>query len=127
MTIKTSLSADQLIRYAVSYVFIIAGIIKFINPEMGTYFVNLGLPYPITVMYIVALVELVCGILILLNRSVSNASLPLIGIMIVAIILTKIPTLHTGFFQFAANARLDIVMLVLLFIIYKQQSRSIKL
>ncbi|WNS76593.1 DoxX family protein [Bacillus sp. DTU_2020_1000418_1_SI_GHA_SEK_038] len=118
MAIKISISTDQLIRYAVAYVFIIAGLIKFINPEMGTYFVNLGLPYPISVMYIVAIVELICGVLILLNRSVANATLPLIGIMIVAIILTKIPTLHAGFFQFAANARLDIVMLILLFILY---------
>ncbi|MEH7345706.1 DoxX family protein [Bacillus sp. JJ1532] len=125
MAIKTSISTDQLIRYAVAYVFIIAGIIKFINPEMGTYFVNLGLPYPISVMYIVAIVELICGVLILLNRSAANAALPLIGIMIVAIILTKIPTLHTGFFQFAANARLDIVMLILLFILYSQPTKRV--
>ncbi|MEH7122614.1 DoxX family protein [Bacillus sp. JJ1503] len=125
MAIKTSISTDQLIRYAVAYVFIIAGIIKLINPEMGTYFVNLGLPYPISVMYIVAIVELICGVLILLNRSVANATLPLIGIMIVAIILTKIPTLHTGFFQFAANARLDIVMLILLFILYSQPTKRV--
>ncbi|WP_281352611.1 DoxX family protein [Cytobacillus depressus] len=117
------MSTDQLIRYAVAYVFIVAGMIKFINPDMGTYFANLGLPYPIQVMYIIAVVELICGVFILLNRSVSNAAIPLIGIMVVAIMLTKIPTLHSGFIQFAANARLDIVMLVLLFILYKLPSR----
>ncbi len=97
---------------------------KMMNPEMGAYFVNLGLPYPIIVMYIVAITEFICGVFILLNRSVSNATIPLIGIMIFAIILTKIPTISSGFIQFAANARLDIVMLILLFILYRQPSRK---
>ncbi|QED46929.1 DoxX family protein [Cytobacillus dafuensis] len=121
---KTSITSINLIRYAVAYVFIVSSMMKMMNPEMGAYFVNLGLPYPIIVMYIVAITEFICGVFILLNRSVSNATIPLIGIMIFAIILTKIPTISSGFIQFAANARLDIVMLILLFILYRQPSRK---
>ncbi|MBS4192465.1 DoxX family protein [Bacillus sp. FJAT-49705] len=124
MVIKTSIISINLLRYAVAYVFIVSSMLKFFNPEMGAYFVNLGLPYPIIVMYIVAITEFICGAFILMNRSVSNATIPLIGILITAILLTKTPMISSGFIQFAANARLDIVMLILLFILYRQPSRK---
>jgi putative oxidoreductase len=68
---------------------------------------------------IIILLEIVCGILLLVNKAVKNAVVPLIGIMIAAILLTKVPLLHTGFLPFAFSARLDIVMLVLLVYLYK--------
>ncbi|MDZ5474086.1 hypothetical protein SM124_20390 [Bacillus sp. 31A1R] len=57
-----------------------------------------------------------------MDKEVKRATVPLIIIMIGAILLTKVPILHTGLVQFAFSARLDIVMLVLLFILYHRSS-----
>lgn len=122
MTINTSLSAINLIRYAVAYVFITSGVLKLISVELAQTFIRLGLPYPDLMLYVVAFLEIICGILIVMNRNVKNAVIPLIGIMIAAILLTKLPTIHTGILQFAFNVRLDIVMIVLLFILYKKSA-----
>ncbi|HYK73135.1 MAG TPA: DoxX family membrane protein [Pseudoneobacillus sp.] len=118
-----NVSAMNLLRYVVAYVFIISGIMKFVSTELGNHFIHLGLPYPLTVMYVVAIVELICGALILMNKRVKKAAMPLLVIMIAAFLLTKVPLLHTGFFTFAFNARLDVVMLLLLFILYKSHHR----
>jgi len=110
-------SAEKLVRYAVAYVFIVSALLAFISPDMEAYFISLGLP--IHLMYLVAVTELICGGLILLNKHVSTAAIPLMIIIVASIILTKLPTLNTGILQFAYNARLDIVMLILLYILYK--------
>lgn len=112
-------SSYTIIRYVVAYVFITSGIMKIVNEDLSTVFVNLRLPYPLMMMYIVALVELVAGVLIFANRSIKLVVIPLIGIMIAALILTKLPSFHSGFLHFAFNARLDIIMLVLLWMLYK--------
>lgn len=114
----------QFIRYVVAYVFIASGIMKIISVELGQYFLSLGLPYPIYFKYVVVILEIGCGIIILLNKRVKFATIPLIAIMIGAILLTKIPLLHTSFMEFAFQARLDIVMLVLLFILYNHYHRN---
>ncbi|WP_026584128.1 DoxX family protein [Bacillus sp. J33] len=114
-----SLLVMNLLRFSVSYVFIVSGFMKLISAEIGSAFVNLGLPYPELIMHVVAFLEIVCGVLILFNKSVKSAVIPLIGIMAAAILLTKIPVLKSGFMPFAFDARLDGVMLVLLFILYK--------
>jgi putative oxidoreductase len=116
--IKTYYSSSKLIRYVVAYVFITSGLMKLISEELAHSFINLGLPYPHILLNVVALLEIICGILLLANRSVKNASIPLLGIMIAALLLTKLPTINTGFLQFAFNARLDIVMILLLIILY---------
>ncbi|MBS4220156.1 DoxX family protein [Bacillus sp. FJAT-49711] len=113
------LTSHKLIRYAVAYVFIISGLMKLVNEDLGSTFINLGLPFPLYIMYAVAIIEIVCGILILANKMVHHAVIPLIGIMIAALLLTKVPSLNMGFMPFAFNARLDIVMLVLLWVLYK--------
>jgi putative oxidoreductase len=115
-----SISAMKLIRYAVGYVFIISGLMKLMNAGLAGYFMSLGLPYPQMTLYLVALAEIICGGLIILSYYVKHATIPLIVIMIVAILLTKVPILHKGFLAFAFEARLDIVMLVLLFILYNK-------
>lgn len=120
----TSLTSLKFIRYAVAYVFISSGVMKLISTELGNYFISLKLPYPLKFMLVIALIEIICGILILVNKGVKQAAIPLIGIMIAAILLTKVPSLHSGFVQFAFNARLDIVMLVLLFILFARQPKS---
>jgi len=120
---KTTLSTNNLIRLAVAYVFITSALMKLMSPEVANHFLGLGLPYPQQMLKLVIFLEMVCGILLLVNKSVKNAAVPLIGIMIVAILLTKVPLLHTGFLNFAFSARLDIVMLVLLVYLYKQYPR----
>lgn len=117
------MNAVNLIRYSVAYVFITSGLMKLLSEELANIFIGLGLPFPIYFMYLVALTEIICGGLILANKYVKKASMPLILIMIAAIILTKIPVLHAGLIEFAFNARLDIVMLTLLLILYKGSHR----
>jgi putative oxidoreductase len=92
---------------------------KIFSNQLANSFLGLGLPYPHLILNVVILLEILCGILILVNKSVKNAVIPLIGIMIAAILLTKVPMMQTDLLQFAFNARLDIVMLILLIILYK--------
>ncbi|WP_339161456.1 DoxX family protein [Siminovitchia sp. FSL H7-0308] len=107
-----------IVRYLVGYVFMTSGIMKFVNPELGETFISLNLPFPLQFMTAIAVIEIICGLLIILKKWVQQATFPLIGIMIGAIILTKFPVLNDSFMQFAFNARLDIVMLVLLAYLY---------
>lgn len=123
-TIYTSISTIKLLRYSVSYVFIISGLMKLVSADLQNYFLSLGLPYPHQVMYLVAFVELIGGVLILVNKAVKKATIPLMMIMIGAFLLTKVPVLHSGFMPFAFNARLDIIMLVLLFILYSRNNST---
>ncbi|WP_308160507.1 MULTISPECIES: DoxX family protein [unclassified Bacillus (in: firmicutes)] len=111
---------NKLIRITVAYVFITSALMKLMSTEVANHFLGLGLPYSHMMLKIIILLEIVCGILLLVNKAVKNAVVPLIGIMIAAILLTKVPLLHTGFLPFAFGARLDIVMLVLLVYLYKQ-------
>ncbi|QDP41990.1 DoxX family protein [Radiobacillus deserti] len=117
---KRAIASSNLIHYLVAYVFLASGIFKLISEDLGGVFVSLGLPYPLNTMFMVAIVEIACGICILLNRYVKIAVIALIVIMVVAILLTKVPVLHAGFFHFLFEARLDFVMLGLLFILFRQ-------
>lgn len=117
---NVSLKAGKLIRFAVAYVFITSGVMKLFSTELAQVFLGLGLPFPVVLLYITAFLEIICGFLILFNCSVKTAVIPLIGIMVAAILLTKIPMLHDGILPFAFKARLDFVMLVLLFILYSK-------
>ncbi len=118
MNMNYSLTTLRFIRYAVAYVFITSGVMKLFSVELAEVFIGLGLPFPDLLLHVTAFLEMICGILILLNRSVKHAVIPLIGIMIAAIFLTKLPLLNGGLLPFAFKARLDIVMLVLLFTLY---------
>ncbi|MEH7158460.1 DoxX family protein [Neobacillus drentensis] len=107
-------------RVTVAYVFITSALMKLMSTEVANHFLGLGLPYPHLMLKLAILIEIVCGMLLLVNKAVKNAVVPLIGIMIVALLLSKVPLLHTGLLPFAFSARLDIVMLVLLIYLYKQ-------
>ncbi len=84
---------------------------------------NLPIPTPDLLIYVVAILEIVCGLLIAMNKEVKKATIPLMIIIIAAILLTKIPLLHTGFLQFAFAARLDVVILSLLYILYNSHHK----
>lgn len=110
------------ICYAVGYVFITSGILKLIDPNFKATFYELGLPFPETTLFFIAILEIACGALIVGKMYVRQAAIALLIVICGAIYLTKIPILFNqqqGFLPFLFQARLDIVMLILLLIIWK--------
>jgi uncharacterized membrane protein YphA (DoxX/SURF4 family) len=104
-----------LIRIIVGSIFLSEGIQKFLSPAtrgVGR-FINIGLPAPEFFGYFVPSFEVMCGLLILLGFLTRLASIPLVTIMLVAIISTKIPILiDQGFWEMAHAARTDWAMLL---------------
>ena len=108
-------SATVLIRLLVGLVFLSEGIQKFLYPEqLGTgRFAMIGLPAPGFLAPFVACFEIACGLLIVLGLFTRLAAIPLIVIISVAIISTKIPILlRSGFWSMAHEARTDFCMLL---------------
>ena len=103
-----------LIRLILGYVFLVAGLQKFIFPEnMGPgRFAEMGFPAPEFTAYFVGFFEALGGLLILIGLASRLAAIPLAITMVVAIITTKFPQLSEGFWSFAQAARLDIAMLL---------------
>lgn len=110
-----------LIHYAIGYVFIISGMMKWMSPELQHSFLNLGLPFSQFTLFSIAIIEIACGLFILLRLYVKQACIPLIIIMIGAIMLTKLPLISQSIFTFAFEARLDLVMLMLLIVIWVKE------
>lgn len=109
------------ICYAIGYVFITAGIMKLVNADFKGVFFGLGLPFPVQTLFLVAIVELACGMLLLGRMYLNIAVPPLLLIMLGALYFSKLPILWTeGFLSFAMGARLDIVMIILLLLIWQQ-------
>ncbi len=74
-------------------VFFPEGIQKLVFPDLlgAGRFVNIGIPYPEMMGPFVGIVEIVCGALIIIGLFTRLAAIPLIIIMVVAIISTKVP------------------------------------
>ncbi len=109
------LSSGILIRLMVGSVFLSEGIQKFLYPEIRGVgrFIRIGIPYPEFTGPFVGSFEILCGILILIGLCTRKTSVPLIIIMLVAIVSTKIPILfESGFWQMAHDARTDFAMLL---------------
>jgi putative oxidoreductase len=120
--------ATLLIRLLVGAVFLSEGIQKFLFPaSVGAgRFERIGLPAPEFLGPLVGSVEIVCGALILLGLFTRIAAIPLIVIMVMAIMSTKIPILlghgfwgfslrelsHYGFWSMAHEMRTDWSMLL---------------
>lgn len=112
---------NKWLAYAVGYVFITSGIMKLLNPDFKYSFINLDLPFPLTTLFLVAMIEIICGSLIAVQICLKYITIPLVIIMIGALYLTKLPILlNKGFLLFLFEARLDIVMLILLILIRKR-------
>jgi len=90
-------------------------------------FAKIGIPYPDIMGPFVGVVEVVCGTLIIIGLFTRLAAVPLIIIMIVALISTKLPILlghdvgmfhlsadmkRTGFWSAQHEARADLTMLL---------------
>ncbi|MFC2948733.1 DoxX family protein [Virgibacillus sediminis] len=118
---QESLSRVNWISMAVGYVFIASGITKLVVSDFKTIFLSLGLPYPEAVLYLIAISELACGMLLIGRMFIRQAIAPLILIMLGALYLTKIPILlNQGFISFLFESRLDILLLVLLLVLWHQ-------
>lgn len=104
-----------LIRLMVGAVFLSEGLQKFLYPTirgMGR-FEKIGLPFPEFLGYSVGTFEVICGALVLMGILTRFAVIPLIAIMCVAILSTKVPILlDKGFFEMAHAARTDFSMLI---------------
>jgi putative oxidoreductase len=110
-------------------VFLPEGIQKLIYPDIlgAGRFAKIGIPYPEIMGPFVGVVETVCGALVILGLLTRLAVIPLIIIMIVALISTKLPILvghdvwmfhlaqdikRTGFWSMMHEARADLTMLL---------------
>lgn len=115
LMISTAPQAVILIRLAVGLVFLSEGIQKFLYPaEIGAgRFAKIGLPSPEFLGPFVGTFEIVCGVLVLLGLVTRLAVIPLIVIMLVAILSTKVPILlDKGFWSMAHDSRTDFAMLL---------------
>ena len=118
-----------LIRLLVGLVvFLPEGVQKLAFPDLlgAGRFAHIGIPYPDLMGPFVGLVEIVCGVLIMVGLCTRLAAIPLIVIMLVAIVSTKIPILlghdvwtfrvsklsRYGFWSAAHEARADFCMLL---------------
>lgn len=85
-----------LIRLVVGLVvFFPEGIQKLVFPEIlgAGRFANIGIPFPQIMGPFVGMVEIICGVLVILGLLTRLAAIPLMVIMIVAIVSTKLPIL----------------------------------
>ncbi len=118
--------AVLLIRVAVAVTFLVAGTRKLIDLERaGDNFANIGFPIAQAVATMVGSFEVLCGILILLGLATRAAAVPLMVIMVMALISTKLPVLvggpvgpfsgpsgASGLMPFLNQSRLDVTMLL---------------
>jgi putative oxidoreductase len=107
--------AVLLIRILVGWVFVSEGIQKFIFPaQLGVgRFEKIGIPSPHFMAPFVGTVEIVCGTLLLLGLFTRLAAIPLLGVILVAIVTTKLPMIaRTGMWSMLHEARTDLSMLL---------------
>lgn len=121
-------AATILIRLLVSFVFIPEGIQKLIFPLIlgSGRFTQIGIPFPEIMGPFVGVIEVICGLLILVGFATRFAAIPIIIIMIVAILSTKLPILlghdwwifhvakfsRYGFWSMMHEIRVDMAMLL---------------
>jgi putative oxidoreductase len=119
-----------LVRLSVGLaVFLPEGIQKLVFPDIlgAGRFARIGIPFPDVMGPFVGVVEAACGLLIIIGLFTRLAATPLIIIMIVALISTKLPILlqhdvwifhlasdikRTGFWSVMHEARADLTMVL---------------
>ena len=106
-------AATILIRAMVGAVFLSEGIQKFLYPAaLGVgRFEKIGIPAPYFSAPFVGVVEIVCGLLLIVGFLTRLAAIPLLIDISVAIATTKVPVLSkTGFWGAMHEARTDFCM-----------------
>ena len=114
---RTSNIPTAFARLAVGLIFLSEGLQKFIAPDVtgAGRFAKIGFSNPSLWAYFTGSFEIVCGVLVLLGLLTRFAAIPLLIIMIVAFITTKVPILiDKGFWAFAHEYRTDFAMTLLL-------------
>jgi putative oxidoreductase len=110
------------IRLLVGAVFFMEGIKKFLLPDQwgAGRFAGFGIPAPHVMGPFVGVVEIVCGLLVLLGLRTRLAAVPLLCVISTAIVVTKIPILFkAGFWRMEDVGRTDYSMLMgLLFLLF---------
>jgi putative oxidoreductase len=105
-----------LIRILVGWVFVSEGIQKFLFPALGVgRFAKIGFPHPGILAPIVGIVEIACGLAVILGLWTRLASIPLLIVIGTAFVTTKIPELHRageGFWFMLHDARTDFSMVL---------------
>lgn len=118
---QTSRFSLFLIRLIPGLIFLSEGIQKFLLPEaVGPgRFEKIGFVHPEFWAYFTACFEVSCGLLLIAGLLTRFAAIPLLIIMIVAFVTTKVPILiEKGFWSFAHEYRTDFAMtLLLIFVI----------
>jgi putative oxidoreductase len=108
-------AATLIVRLLVGGVFFLEGVKKFLFAEQwgAGRFTRIGIPAPQIMGPFVGVVEIVCGLFLLVGLLTRLASLPLIIDISVAIASTKVPLLFkSGFWPMEAEARTDYSMLL---------------
>ncbi|MDQ0594943.1 putative oxidoreductase [Chryseobacterium ginsenosidimutans] len=107
-------------RAITGLIFLCEGIQKFIVPDRvgAGRFAKIGIPDPELWASITGITEIICGILLIVGLLSRLASIPLLVVMTVAFITTKIPILtEKGFWGFAHEYRTDFAMTLLLILL----------
>jgi putative oxidoreductase len=117
-------------RLIVGLIFLSEGLQKYITPDAtgAGRFAKIGFSNPAFWAYFTGSFEIVCGILILTGLLIRLATIPLLVVMLVAFITTKVPILtEKGFWNFAHEYRTDFAMTLLLIylLIYGGSNNSI--
>lgn len=105
--------AALLLRILVGWVFLTEGIQKFLFPAtLGVgRFIKIGIPWPHVIAPFVGVVEIACGMLLMIGLVTRFAAIPLLIDISVAIATTKIPMLlHQGFWPAMHEGRTDFCM-----------------
>src|SRR5437016_6486985 len=111
----TAQASVILVRLAVGWVFFSEGVQKFLfAAALGIgRFTKIGIPAPHFFAPFVGVVEIVCGLLLMVGLLTRLAAIPLLIDISVAIVTTKIPMLaKSGFWGMAHESRTDFCMLL---------------
>jgi uncharacterized membrane protein YphA (DoxX/SURF4 family) len=128
--LRTDSIPTLLCRLAVGLIFLSEGLQKYITPDAtgAGRFAKIGFSNPSFWAYFTGSFEIVCGILVVIGMLTRMAAIPLLIIMLVAFITTKVQLLtDKGFWSFAHEYRTDFAMTLLLIylLIYGGGNKSI--
>jgi uncharacterized membrane protein YphA (DoxX/SURF4 family) len=128
--LRTDSIPTLLCRLAVGLIFLSEGLQKYITPDAtgAGRFAKIGFSNSSFWAYFTGSFEIVCGILVVIGMLTRMAAIPLLIIMLVAFITTKVQLLtDKGFWSFAHEYRTDFAMTLLLIylLIYGGGNKSI--
>lgn len=126
---RTANPPSLLIRLTAGLIFLSEGLQKYITPDAtGTgRFIKIGFSNASFWAYFTGAFEIVCGILLIVGLPTRLAAIPLLVIMLVAFISTKIPVFaDKGFWSFTHEYRTDFAMtMLLIYLLYGGGNNSI--